>query len=232
MAPAYYEKTALRRMASKHATREREVDALLRAERLVDLYRVIAEGVRVGAMSYSIKSLEPLYMPPRESDTKAGGDSVAVYHRWRDTGEAALLADIKHYNRDDCVSTVLLHEWLLARAGEAGIGPGATVEVEPEGDDERQRRERREAAEADAEALRERIVGDISDDHPDWRVRHLTADLVDFRRREQKPEWWAFFDWQEWEPNEHVEDYECIGALEAMGEGWGVPDKRSASPSS
>ena len=225
---APYERTALRRMASKHATREAEVDDLLRTERMVDLYRVVAEGVRVGVESYSIKKLEPLYMPARQSDTKAGGDSVAVYHHWRDTGEDALLADIEHYNRDDCVSTVLLHEWLLARAAEVGIEPGAAVETEPEGEDGRERREAREATETELDALRERIMAGVPDDDPDWRARRLAADLVDFHRREAKPEWWAFFDRQEWEQHEHVEDYECVGAMKAVDQGWGTADKRSA----
>jgi predicted RecB family nuclease len=55
---APYEKTALRRLASMHATLETAVDELLRTNRMVDLYRVVRESVRVGEPGYSIKNLE------------------------------------------------------------------------------------------------------------------------------------------------------------------------------
>ena len=58
---AAYEKTALARLAQRHATREEEVDRLLRGRVLVDLYRVVRQGIRASVESYSIKRLEPLY---------------------------------------------------------------------------------------------------------------------------------------------------------------------------
>jgi hypothetical protein len=42
------------------ATREDEVDNLLRAETFVDLFSVVRHGIRASE-SYSIKKLEPLY---------------------------------------------------------------------------------------------------------------------------------------------------------------------------
>ena len=43
---ASYEPAALRRLASRHATRERELDVLLRGERFVDLLGVTRQGLR------------------------------------------------------------------------------------------------------------------------------------------------------------------------------------------
>src|SRR3954468_21632116 len=111
---APYEKTALRRLASMHATAEGAVDELLRSNRMVDLYRVVREAVRVGEPSYSIKSLERFYMPPRATQVVSGGDSLVVYDKFRETGEASLLDEIRDYNRDDCLSTLLLRDWLIA----------------------------------------------------------------------------------------------------------------------
>ena len=37
------------------------MDRLLRGEVLVDLYRVVRQGLRAGVESYSIKKIEPLY---------------------------------------------------------------------------------------------------------------------------------------------------------------------------
>ena len=54
---APYEKTALRRLASMHAVAEEAVDALLRENRMVDLYRVVREGVRVARRATRSRAL-------------------------------------------------------------------------------------------------------------------------------------------------------------------------------
>ena len=239
---APYEKTALRRMASLHATHEDALDRLLRENRLVDLYRAVREGVRVGADSYSIKSLEPLYMGVREADTKGGGASVAVYHQWRDTGEACLLDDIEHYNREDCVSTVRLHDWLLGRARDAGIELG-TGEAATEAREER-RRERRAAnrtekqrANDERRAERNRAVKEEAralhaalaprEGENETRVRSLCRDLSQFHAREDKPVWWEFFDRLDTDGDGLIEDMDCLGGLTADRSCWGVPDTKS-----
>src|SRR3989454_6957401 len=58
---APYEPNALKWLASTYATREAEVDRLLRGRVLVDLYRVVRQSVRIGTESYSLKELESLY---------------------------------------------------------------------------------------------------------------------------------------------------------------------------
>ena len=238
---APYEKTALRRMASLHATREDELDAMLREGRLVDLYRVVREAVRVGADSYSIKSLEPLYMPIRDADTKGGGDSIAVYHAWRDMREQRLLDDIEHYNREDCVSTVLLHDWLLARAGEEGVELGTGEEAAEA--QKTQRRERRAAnrtegqrANDEKQAAKRRAIreearalhAELTSAHGnETRVRMLCRDLAQFHAREDKPVWWEFFDRLDTETEGLVESMDCLGGLTADPSCWGERDKKS-----
>src|SRR5207302_4760837 len=49
---APYEPNALKWLASTYATREAEVDLLLRGRVLVDLYRVVRQSVRIGTESY------------------------------------------------------------------------------------------------------------------------------------------------------------------------------------
>lgn len=88
---------------------------------LVDLYRVVREAVRVGEASYSIKSLERFYMPPRTTEVVSGGDSLVIYDRWRMTGDATALDAIRDYNRDDCLSTLLLRDWLIGVTEAAGL---------------------------------------------------------------------------------------------------------------
>ena len=63
---ASYEVSAARRLMGRHATREEEVDALLRAEVFVDLYAVVRTGLRLGTPGYSIKDVEALYREKRQ----------------------------------------------------------------------------------------------------------------------------------------------------------------------
>lgn len=116
---APYEVTALKRMMSKYGTREQEMDDLLRGEVFVDLYRVVRQGVRVGTRSYSIKRLEPLYMPPRGDGIGDGGSSIVEFERWLQTRDQKILDDILEYNQDDVVSNRLLRDWLEERRSEA-----------------------------------------------------------------------------------------------------------------
>ena len=130
---AAYENSALKTLMSRHATREDEVDALLREHRLVDLYRVVIEALVASTPSYSIKKIEAFYREGRSGEVADGGASVVVYERWRGSGDPALLESIERYNRDDCESTAQLHAWLL------GLRPAALPwrpsAVAPRGDD-------------------------------------------------------------------------------------------------
>ena len=54
---APYEPSAMKRLMSRYATREDEVDRMLRAGLFVDLYRVVRGAIRAGVESYSIKEL-------------------------------------------------------------------------------------------------------------------------------------------------------------------------------
>jgi len=51
---APYEPAALKRLMGRHATREAEIDRMIRAELLVDLYAVAKHSVRVSVERYSI----------------------------------------------------------------------------------------------------------------------------------------------------------------------------------
>jgi uncharacterized protein len=54
-----YETVALRKLVARHATREHEVDELLRRKVFVDLYGITRQAVRAGVESYGLKGMEP-----------------------------------------------------------------------------------------------------------------------------------------------------------------------------
>lgn len=224
---APYEKTALRRLAGLHGVCEAEVDDLLRRERMVDLYRVVREGLRVGERGYSIKKLERFYMPARTTEVTSGGASTVVWDLYQHTREPRLRDEIRDYNRDDCLSTLLLQDWLegVSRAGRIHAALAPPSPDPPEGDRARAARETREARDATGGELVARLTADP--DHPEAALRQLAADLVGFHQREAKPAWWAFFDRQERRADEHAEDDECLGGCAADGPDWIGQEKAS-----
>jgi len=111
----HYEETAFKRLSTQYATKETEVDDLLRNHKLVDLYKVVREAIRVSEPGYSIKNLETFYMEKREAKVASATDSIIFYEQWRKTGDEKLLEQICDYNEDDCRSTQLLRDWLLTQ---------------------------------------------------------------------------------------------------------------------
>ena len=226
---AAYEKTALRRLASMHATRESEVDDLLRQNRLVDLYKVVRESVRVSEPGYSIKNIERFYRQARSGDVQEAGASIIYYDRWRQTRDATLLKSIEDYNRDDVESTHGLHCWLLGlRPAElpwrAAWAPPASADTESETADSPEKLE----AEGLREALRRQVEGaEALAPGPERQLAEMALQLIDFHRREQKPQWWKYFDCMEMEPAELLDDAECLGGLTRDATVSIVPVKRS-----
>ena len=141
-----YETTAVKRLMSRYATREDEVDRLLRGRVFVDLHRVVRQGLRASVLSYSIKRLEPFYGFARAVDLTTATRALIQVEVRLESGDAAgipepLRTEIEGYNRDDCLSTLRLAAWLeecrrdlagshrtagaAAGAPGRGTGPGA-----------------------------------------------------------------------------------------------------------
>jgi AAA domain/RNase_H superfamily len=191
-----YEKTALLHLAARFGVGEDDVDDLLRDDILVDLLPLVRKSIRVGAESYSLKSLEPLYMgnDRRSGDVTTAADSITQYARYtalleaQHADEAAgVLKEIEDYNRYDCRSTQLLRNRLLLFAFEAGIAhltrPAEPGEVVPPDDDVAQ--------------VLTRFAGEpaVSAGRT---AEQTAAALINAARgyyvRERKPHWWAHFD--------------------------------------
>ncbi len=198
---ANYEKAALRRLAQAHATREAEVDELLRGEVLVDLFAVVRQAVAISENSYSIKRLEKFYELKRSTSVKKGDDSIVMFERWLQDGDDAILRDIEAYNRDDCYSTYLLREWLLARRDEAQREHETSYPFR-ELKTAKEAPTRDESLERYASELETRLLAGLPaiDEHSfyptaeDRRLRYLVGHALSYHRREDKPVWWAFFD--------------------------------------
>ena len=228
---APYETTAAGRLMGRHATREVEVDRLLRGDVFVDLFRAVRQGLRASVESYSIKKLEPLYDLRRQEGLHDAGSSIVAFESWlaeADSGTAAprspqtdeTLVSIERYNRDDCVSNWRLRDWLEGRRLELASSLG--VELPRPGPGEQQ----------PAEALSERLAhiaevagllcagvpDDESDRTPEQHAAWLLAQLLSWHRREAKSFWWRYFHLlNDLTDDERVGEREPIGRLELVG---------------
>jgi predicted RecB family nuclease len=216
---ASYEPSAIKRLMGRYATREEEVDALLRAEVFVDLYRIVRQGVRVGAESYSIKKLEPLYMRPRTTQVTDAGTSVVQYELWLDGHDDAILESIRLYNEDDCRSLVGLRAWLEERRAELVARLGTLPRLRLSGG---------AASEAvsSASAAAERLAGELTEGisvDPEQRsveqqARALLAALLDWHRRDAKPGWWEYFSRRDASDDELIDESASLGGLVFRGD--------------
>ena len=215
---ADYEVTALKRMMSLHGTRESEVDALLRGRVLVDLYRVVRQGVRVSTESYSLKKIEPLYMSARTAEIHDGGSSIVAYESWLDQRDPHILDNIADYNEEDCVSTWKLRDWLELRRDGLVDGDGVVLSRPTLASSEASAAQRED--EVRLQALTEALCAGVSDDPltrtPEEHARWLLGQLLHWHRREDKPDWWWYYDRLEKTDQELVEDHDSIGELELV----------------
>ncbi len=205
---ASYEETALKTLAMIYGTREAEVDQLLRGRKLVDLYKVVREAIRVSEPRYSIKNMEHFYAEKRAGEVTNAGDSIAMYEKWRVLRDASILKEISDYNEFDCRSTLMCRDWLLSMRPAEGVSwfsPSTGAETTPEKENARREAEMRTSA------LIGRLCNGVSDEERPW--RELVGQLLEFHRREAKPQYWAMFSRQDMSDDELVEDAESIGKL-------------------
>ena len=225
---AAYEKSALRRLMSRHGTREEEVDHLLRNEVLVDLYRVVRQGIRLSTDSYSLKKVERLYMPAREESIADAAGSMVMYERWLTSredggdGDASLLEEIALYNERDCASTLRSCATGSRRvASEEEKLRGAPIErpsvrrARRLPSDSAHRKDRRDPG-GRRGARRRTSRRILRTCRPDARKRAtwLLAPLLSYHRRENKVNWWRHYDQLAMSPEELERDTHALGPLE------------------
>jgi uncharacterized protein len=202
----HYEPTAIKKLAARYATREHQVDELLRRQVFVDLYTVVRQAMRIGAESYSLKAVEVMYALQRDAEVTEAGGSMLAYQEYVAHQDASCLAAIEAYNADDCRSTQDLRDWLLGEKAAAERLYGVEIDA-LQAPAARAASPETVARQAEIEAL-EAALGET-----------LPAALLQYHRREQRPEWWAFFDRLVRTPAELRDgDSEAIGGLTTADE--------------
>ena len=112
-----------------------------------------------------------------------------------DTG---ILEMIRLYNQDDCRSNAELRDWLEQQRKALALQLGMTTldRRTPSEEKERTSSQRDERVATLARQLLEGIPSDPEQRQrdPALQARWLLANLLEWHRREEKVDWWAFFD--------------------------------------
>jgi uncharacterized protein len=226
---APHERVKLRSLAMTHATREVEVDALLRGEVLVDLFAVVRQGLQIGEETYSLKALERQHDFVRlEQGVREGGGSIVLYEQWLQTDEAELLESIRAYNEEDCRSTESLRSWLEGAArpeAEAEFGVKFS-ELAPEEKEDRRPPEWMDDVLDLIARLAEPRTGDVADPGAPA-DRELLGNLLLYHYRESKPDWWRYFDLRGKPVMDLVTDRDAVAELTRCEDIPPIPHKQS-----
>jgi len=217
---ASYEPNALKALSGTYATREQEVDRLLRGRVLVDLYRVARQSVQVGTESYSLKELEALYREgKRTTEIVDAASSIVAYEEWLDSRDQKKLDQILAYNADDCLSTAQLRDWLEDRRMEAIAKYGDIARPGPEKTEPSENL--RDIDERTAVVLEKLLAGVPEDDDkrtPEQQAQYLLAHSLNWHRREAKSEWWEYYRKGTLTDEQLMADPDSIGGLEFRGD--------------
>ena len=236
---APYEPAALKRLMGRHATRENEIDRMLRAGLFVDLYAVVRHGIRASVESYSIKELEPLYDFERSVPLPDASKALARIEYCLELNDLEGIEEedravAQNYNRDDCFSTWQLRDWFEElRAGL--IKAGASIDrPSPKAGD----------ASEDVSAWQQKIaelINRLTHDVPidkaertgEQHARWLLANILDWHRREDKAAWWEYFRLCDLSAEDLLEERNAVSGLrfvDAVGGTAKAPIHRYSFP--
>lgn len=196
---APYEPSALKRLMGRYATRENEIDRMLRVGLFIDLYSVVRNGVRASVESYSIKKLEPLYAYARKVPLMDANRSLAKIQACLELNDAASMKQedrtvLQGYNCDDCLSTWELREWLeTVRTAVINSGIAIPRPIAKEGDPGQALTEWQHKIAALVVRLTHDVPIDPAARTPEQHARWLLANILDWHRREEKAVWWEYF---------------------------------------
>jgi len=255
-----YEPTAFKRLSGRYATRENELDTILRAELFVDLHTIVRHSLRASVETYSLKDLEQFYGLAREQDLRAATASRRALE-WaiemhEDLGLGAPapagatpakrqlelgldatqpkagkfaehIAIVERYNRDDCVSAAALRDWLeqLRAAAERAAGVELPRPELKSGEASEQIAEAAEETQRVMEALLEHVPVDTAERNEEQQARWLTAQLLEWHRREEKAAWWEYFRLLELPLEDYHDERSALAGLELKETVGGTPRK-------
>lgn len=216
---ASYEPAALKRLMGRYATREDEIDNLLRGLVFVDLLSVVRNAMRASVESYSLKKLEAFFSFERRVALHEANIALTKISAGLELNDILSIEDgtkkiVQDYNADDCFATASLRDWLedlrsqLIYQGQDIPRPAPGQEGPSEELDEQTQR---------IQQLVTRLTHDVPID-PEARTneqqaRWILAHLLEWHRRENKAVWWELFRLRDLTADELVNERAAISHL-------------------
>ena len=231
---ADYERRTLQRLAQQYGTRELEVDRILRAGVLIDLYSIVRQSMRFSTESLSLKFIEDAYgVSHGGEEVSTAMDSVIQYERvvrLRALGlekQADVIMDqIRSYNKRDCESTMELDNWLRTLVTAESTGSTEYIEINAETvSDSDQEFAVADPHEEILEALLNNLPTEPRDRTDNEQARALLAAALSFHQREVRPAWWQLFELIKAEPEDLQRASNVLMADRVETDGWGKPPR-------
>lgn len=231
-----YEPGTLKRLMGMHATREAEIDRMLRAGVLVDLHQAFKQGVRASVEEYSLKKIEAFYGFERKTPLEKSRIAMRyVEHRLElGSGDRMLPEEIRGvmegYNYEDCVSTAKLRDWLEEERNKLmSRGMAVPRPQEKSGDPSEKLQEKLHRAEALTLRLCAGIPPDPEARSEEQSAQWLLAQLLSWHRREDKSAWQEGYRLAEMSDEDLLDERVGLTKLrfvKRVDSGWQVPTDR------
>ena len=208
----------------RYATREEQIDQMLRAGLLVDLHNVVRGGLRASVESYSLKELERFHRFEREVELPDANRALAEIQaclEFDDAGSlpAGSMEAVQIYNRDDCCSTLSLRNWLEdVRSGLIKAGIRIDRPAGGDGEPSEAISQRQELVNALSECLTEGVPSGKEDRTAGQQARWLLANIADWHRREDRPVWWEFFRLSDLTAEDLLDERDAVAGLQPAGD--------------
>jgi uncharacterized protein len=225
---APYEPSTLKRLMGRYATRENEVDRILRGQLFVDLYAVVRQAIRASVERYSIKDLEVFYGFSRATPLAEARRALFAMQSALELNDPSGITSeakgtIAGYNYEDCVSSAKLRDW-LEEVREEVIAKGAMIDrpappvIETnEALDERQRVVAELVARLTAD-----VPSDATKRSEEQQARWILANTLDWHRRELKSVWWEFFRMRDLSIDDLLDERTSLAGLEFVADAGGT----------
>jgi len=220
---APYEPAALKRLMGRYATREEEIDRMLRDGLFVDLYQIVRHGLRASVESYSIKRLETFYGFERATPLADANTALASLQANLELDDVPSISEdtkatVRAYNEEDCRSASTLRDWLESLRAKL-IADGVEVPRPQLGDG------------APTEKITDwllkinALIGRLTADVPvdpeersaEQQARWILANVLDWHRREEKAVWWEYFRLADLSAEELLEERAGLSGLVFVG---------------
>lgn len=216
---APYEPSALKRLMGRYASREAEIDRMLRAGLFIDLYRVVRQSLRAGVERYSIKDFEIFFGYKRGIPLGEASGALRSIEYALEVNDATSITEedrerVRRYNVDDCRAARLLREWLEQQRQKL-INVGHAIERPPvvPGDAPEKVNEWLTKIKPVRERLLQNLDVDSTKRNAEQQAQWLLAHMLEFHRREVKSPWWEFFRLSELSEDELMDERNAIGGL-------------------